>query len=502
MRKGSRVIMWIVIIGVGAVFVLYLGFQGGYTAQDGVGEVVRVGDRAYTTRDVLRVMNLQEQQLRENLGDAYDPEVARDYVVDQSAGALLRTALLAEEGQRLGLAVSDDEMRAYLKSLPGFVDESGRLDRENIEPWAQRNFGSVRRFQEQMRDELLSAKTARLLRQAAAVSSAEARDSLRYNTEQVSLAVARLEAMPAEDVVIEEAAVQSLLADDPTRVNEAYEGRKGEFEQPERVHARHILIRIDTDSEEAERAEARATIDEIRGQLEGGAEFASLATELSQDPGSAARGGELTPFPRGAMVPPFEEAAFSLEPGVLSEVVETEHGLHLILVEERLPASSTPLAEAHMEVARSLLQADAAREATKARAEALAADAVSQGSLVDAAREAGLTIQRPDPFVRRPDGFIPGVGAIPEIATAAFALTDERPVDGIAYEAPGDTYIVIELLERTEPAAAEIEAQVDTERQRLLDQRQAELEGSWLTQRRDALLASGDLVYDLSLLRN
>ena len=62
--------------------------------------------------------------------DAYDPEVARDYVVDQSAGALLRTALLAEEGQRLGLAVSNEEMRAYLKSLPGFVDESGRLDRE------------------------------------------------------------------------------------------------------------------------------------------------------------------------------------------------------------------------------------------------------------------------------------------------------------------------------------------------------------------------------------
>jgi len=91
----------------------------------------------------------------------------------------------------------------------------------------------------------------------------------------------------------------------------------------------------------AAKNKARAQIDDVLKQAKGGADFAKLAQQHSQD-GSAAQGGDLGFFPRGQMVPPFDEAAFALKPGEVSEVVETTFGLHLITVTDRKPG--TPVA--------------------------------------------------------------------------------------------------------------------------------------------------------------
>jgi hypothetical protein len=102
-----------------------------------------------------------------------------------------------------------------------------------------------------------------------------------------------------------------------------------------RVRARHILISFPSDSSQAARDSARALAEDLREQIAGGEDFAELAQEYSQDRGSAAQGGDLGFFGRGQMVPPFEEAAFALEAGELSEVVESPYGFHVIRVEER-----------------------------------------------------------------------------------------------------------------------------------------------------------------------
>jgi hypothetical protein len=103
----------------------------------------------------------------------------------------------------------------------------------------------------------------------------------------------------------------------------------------EEVRARHILLLFPVDATQAQSDSVRALAEDLRGQLSRGADFASLARRYSGDPGSAERGGDLDYFPRGVMVAPFEEAAFSLPLGQLSPIVETQFGLHIIRTEDR-----------------------------------------------------------------------------------------------------------------------------------------------------------------------
>lgn len=103
-----------------------------------------------------------------------------------------------------------------------------------------------------------------------------------------------------------------------------------------RVRARHILLRFPPGATPAQADSVRALAESLRTRLEGGEDFEALAREYSEDTGSGANGGDLGSFGKGEMVPPFEEAAFSLPVGEISPVVETTFGLHIIRVDERI----------------------------------------------------------------------------------------------------------------------------------------------------------------------
>jgi peptidyl-prolyl cis-trans isomerase C len=115
-----------------------------------------------------------------------------------------------------------------------------------------------------------------------------------------------------------------------------YEENPQYFEQPEQVAARHIILTTQGITDEAELAAKRAELEEIRQEIADGADFATVARERSEGP-SASSGGDLGQFGRGQMVPEFEEAAFSLEPGELSGIVETQFGYHILQVTDRIP---------------------------------------------------------------------------------------------------------------------------------------------------------------------
>ncbi len=103
-----------------------------------------------------------------------------------------------------------------------------------------------------------------------------------------------------------------------------------------RVRARHILLQFPQGATEAQVDSVRALADSLRQRAVAGEDFAELAEEYSQDTGTASKGGDLGTFGRGEMVPAFEAAAFALEPGQISDVVETSYGLHIIKLEEKV----------------------------------------------------------------------------------------------------------------------------------------------------------------------
>lgn len=126
-----------------------------------------------------------------------------------------------------------------------------------------------------------------------------------------------------------------------------YEGHPNEFEKPEQVHASHILIAPDPNAADPNEAKAvaKAKAEDLLKQIKDGGDFAELAKAHSSCP-SKAQGGDLGTFGRKQMVKPFEDAAFALTPGEVSDVVETRFGYHIIKVTEHQDAQTVPLEEA------------------------------------------------------------------------------------------------------------------------------------------------------------
>lgn len=134
-----------------------------------------------------------------------------------------------------------------------------------------------------------------------------------------------------------EGSVVPAVTVDSAEVRKFYDENAQRMVEPERVHARHILIQVPRDATAEQKAEKRRQIEAIRERLADGADFAAVARETSEDKGTAQQGGELGWFPRGAMVPAFEQAAFGQQPKTLSGVVESPFGFHLIEVLEKQP---------------------------------------------------------------------------------------------------------------------------------------------------------------------
>jgi len=136
-------------------------------------------------------------------------------------------------------------------------------------------------------------------------------------------------------------------------IHEAYVANRAQLMQPELVNARHILIAVAPTADDAAIAAARVSIERVQAEAHAGAEFAELATRYSQD-ATAAKGGELGFVPRGAFVKPFEDAAFALRVGEISDIVRTRYGFHLIKMEARQEVRGLTEAEATPQLRRYL----------------------------------------------------------------------------------------------------------------------------------------------------
>lgn len=145
--------------------------------------------------------------------------------------------------------------------------------------------------------------------------------------------------MAIQQLIDEQFTQKAAVSED--EIKTFYESRLDSFKQPEQVRARHILMKVDPQADESQRAEARKKLEMIQQKLQKGEDFEALAKEYSEGP-SNAKGGDLGYFGRGQMAKPFEEAAFALRSGEVSDIVETKFGYHLIEVIDRKP--ETPVA--------------------------------------------------------------------------------------------------------------------------------------------------------------
>ena len=136
----------------------------------------------------------------------------------------------------------------------------------------------------------------------------------------------------------------------PGQVEDFYKQNPEQFKQPERVRASHILIKFPEDADAAARTQAKTKAQQILKDVKAGKDFGALAKQHSQDPGSAVNGGDLGFFQQGQMVGPFNDAAFSLKPGAVSDLVETQFGYHIIKVAEKQPGRTVPLEEVRPKV--------------------------------------------------------------------------------------------------------------------------------------------------------
>jgi len=231
-----------------------------------------------------------EKQLEGAEGARYQLEL-KSQVIEQ----LIRNVLLTQEARKRGLRAPKAELK--------------------------------KRFEEQyssiLKNAGLTEKQAEQILKQQGLSLADFKRELR---QQIELEL--LENKLKEDVVGE-------LSPNDEELKDYFEKNKSKYVKEERVHARHILIKVAKDAPEDKVAEAKKKIEEIKKQLDAGGDFAELAKNYSQDEGSAQNGGDLGFFGRGRMVKEFEEAAFGLKPGQISEIVRSEYGFHIIKVEER-----------------------------------------------------------------------------------------------------------------------------------------------------------------------
>lgn len=135
-----------------------------------------------------------------------------------------------------------------------------------------------------------------------------------------------------------------------------YDTHKDEFKTPEMARVRHILVKVAPGASEEEKKKAKEKAEGILDKIRAGEDFAKLATELSDDTGSKAKGGDLGFFARGRMVKPFEDAAFSLKPGQVSGIVETQFGYHIIKMEEMKEAGIDTFETVKERIRQKLLQ--------------------------------------------------------------------------------------------------------------------------------------------------
>jgi len=358
----------------------FFGLQFYSRGMGGAEDVAKVNGSPITQHEFAEALRQQQDRLRAAFGPGVDPDVLD---TPQSRRALLDSLvsqrLISQAAQRAHLTVGDEALRETITAIPAFQGEGG-FSKETYEALLRSQNMTPAMFEAQMRHDLAVSQLAgaiagtAIVPQTVAERIATLQDERREVQEalvpakpllaEVKLDEARLKAyyeanaadfrvpeqVRAEYLVLSAQSLVSPAAIPEADLKAAYEARASQYRVAEQRRASHILVKTKAEAEKIA-AEARKSPDQ----------FAELARKYSQDPGSAAKGGDLGFFARGQMVGPFEDAAFALKEGQISDPVQTDFGWHVIRLTAVRPAQARPFAEVRSELAADLARQQGAR---------------------------------------------------------------------------------------------------------------------------------------------
>jgi peptidyl-prolyl cis-trans isomerase D len=478
--KTLHIFLWLVIAAfIGTSF--YIGTRG---RDDALGDSIAVvnGERIPPERFRRRVqayMQAYSQVYRRT-----PTEAEREGIGQRVRDGLVQEALIVQRAEREGLAVTDEELNAQLQAIPAF-QENGRFALRRYQEYLRRENRRAVDFESDARRELTRLKVESLVKGSVKLAEAEIDQALTLRGERVRAAWTLVEIAPiAAKTAVTDAELEQYLKENPTQfrlperrhiqyvllatrnfspaVSDAdvaayYKEHAAEFETPRRAKVAHVLVRVpETGGSEAETKARDKAVAVIR-RAKAGEDFAKIAREVSEDPGTAPGGGDLGWMAKGESLPQFEEALEKLAKGAITEIpVRTAFGFHVIKVFDIQPGAQKPLADVSGEI-RARLLTERAQAAAIARADELRP--VLEQATDFAAEAQKLKLQPYDVTVSR-SAELPGVGRDDTVQEATFSLT----VGGVSspIKTPSGPLLmkVLAHLPATVPPLAEIKDRV------------------------------------------
>ncbi|HNW58349.1 MAG TPA: peptidylprolyl isomerase [bacterium] len=437
MRNSMKTILLILVVAFILTIIVDWG-MGGFKSNQPRGVIAKVDGQPIHYEEFSSRLQNELASYREQSGS--DPE---GYQLQQLEGRvfdnLVQQRLLNREVKAVKLNASDQEIieeifnnpPAELRQNQAFQDSTGKFDMQRYQaalnnPGAGEFWSSV---EEYLRTTLPMRKLDNLLRATAVVGDEEIRAEYMKRTLK---AQAEYLLVPASDFLA------SVAAPTDAEIKSYHQKHEEEFKEPEKRVIDYVLF--DFAPTKADSEAVRQQAQEILTEARAGSNFAELAKLNSQDPGSAEKGGDLGFFARGAMVKPFEEAAFAARAGEIVGPVTSQFGLHIIKVGER----KTEEGQEKVQASHILLKYEISprtREALQEEANYIAETAKEQDLKSVAAAE-NKKVERTEPFVA--GGFIPGVGMEPRVSGFAFRSKKDA-VSDVIYAERG--YMVVHVAE-------------------------------------------------------
>jgi peptidyl-prolyl cis-trans isomerase D len=455
MRRVAPYLLAAVLIAF-VVSLAYFGTQRGSGGQGGGGAaVVTVDGDVVSAVTFDRAYRAAVEQTRQMAGDRWSEELPRMlHLREQVVERLIEERLIARGAAREGIVVSDAELAEQIMRIGAF-QEGGRFSRERYVRLLALTQPPMTPgdFEADFRTELARQRLQTLVADGAKVSEAEARQAWEAERTRVRAGYLLVSAGPGDGLSVTPAELDAYYKAHPAEftqperrrvlaailpaasvpppavtdadVEAAYKARRGQFEQPARRRVSHILVKVPAIGGSAAEDQAKARVETALGRIRGGADFAQVAKEMSEDASTASRGGDLGLLAQGEVVPEVDKLIQSLKPGELGGPVRSPFGYHVVKVFEVVPGSRKELKEVAPTL-RATLAAEGQLKAHRDRAQEAQRALLVASDFAAEARRLGLTVREAGPL-RRGDP-VEGVGRVAEASDAIFAL----PPDGVS----------------------------------------------------------------------